>query len=83
MLNQKKISRAGGVTIPAHLRRELGLEAGEVMDIGYTNKGDIVLHRARGFCLFCKSDHDLIMYGGRFVCSTCINRMKKEAERHV
>lgn len=83
MLNQKKISRAGGVTIPAHLRRELGLEAGEVMDIGYTNKGDIVLHRSRGFCLFCKADHDLIMYGGRFVCSTCINQMKKEAERHV
>ena len=83
MRNQKKISRAGGVTIPAHLRRELGLEAGEVMDIGYTNKGDIVLHRSRGFCLFCKSDHDLIMHGGRFVCSTCINQMKKEAERHV
>ena len=77
MLNQKKISRAGSVTIPAHLRRELGLEPGEVLDVSHTNKGDIVLKRSRGFCLFCKSDRELVMYDGRFVCKTCIDRMKR------
>lgn len=82
MLNQKKISRAGSVTIPAHLRRELGLEPGEVLDVSHTNKGDIVLKRSRGFCLFCKSDRELVMHDGRFVCKTCIDRMKKEAD-HV
>lgn len=80
MLNQKKISRAGSVTIPAHLRRELGLEHGEVLDVSHTNKGDIVLRRSRGHCLFCKSDRELIVHDGRFVCKTCIDRMKKEAD---
>lgn len=82
MLNQKKISRAGSVTIPAHLRRELGLASGEVLDVSYTNKGDIILKRSRGSCLFCQSDRELVMHDGRFVCKTCIDRMKKEAD-HV
>ena len=80
MLNQKKISRAGSVTIPAHMRRELGLAAGEVRDVSYTNKGDIILKRSRGSCLFCRSDRELVMHDGRFVCKACIDRMKKEAE---
>jgi hypothetical protein len=80
MLNQKKISRAGSVTIPAHMRRELGLASGEVLDVSYTNKGDIILKRSRGSCLFCRSDRELVMHDGRFVCKACIDRMKKEAE---
>ena len=79
MLNQKKVSRAGSVTIPAHMRRDLGIEAGEAVDISYTNKGEIILSRSRGYCLFCKSDRELILHDGRFVCKTCIERMKEEA----
>ena len=82
MLNQKKISRVGSVTIPAHMRRGLGLASGEVLDVSYTNKGDIILKRSRGSCLFCRSDRELVMHDGRFVCKACIDRMKKEAE-HV
>ena len=80
MLHQKKVSRAGSVTIPAHMRRDLAIEAGEVVDISYTNQGDIVLSRSKGHCLFCKSDQKLVLHTGRFVCKVCIEKLTKEAE---
>lgn len=33
MLNEKKISKCGSITIPAHLRRKLGITAGEKKNI--------------------------------------------------
>ena len=36
LLNEKKITKAGAVTIPLHLRRELGITAGDKITVSVT-----------------------------------------------
>ncbi len=82
MLNQKKISRAGSVTIPAHLRRKYGITAGEQVAIEMDAAGMISMKRIVGRCVFCGADKELRMYKGRFVCAACAAALGKE-DGHV
>lgn len=81
MINNKKINKSGGVTIPASMRRDYGIEAGDKvsLDVNFKN-GDIILHRNEGSCMFCGKE-DVILYKGRYICRDCIADMKKEAEK--
>lgn len=80
MINNKKINKSGGITIPASLRRDYDINAGDKvsLDVNFRN-GDIIIHRNDGRCMFC-GDEDIILYKGRFICRACIEGMKKEAE---
>lgn len=72
----KKISKTGSVTIPAALRREYGLTNGDRFKIAVDEKdGTIILQRTQGSCLFCGADQRLIVFGGRFVCDGCVEKM--------
>ena len=82
MLNQKKINRAGSVTIPAHLRREYGITAGEQVAIEMDAAGMISMKRIVGRCVFCGADKALRAYKGRFVCAACAAALGKE-DGHV
>ena len=82
MMNQKKISRAGSVTIPAHLLREYGITAGEQVAIEMDAAGMISMKRIVGRCVFCGADKELRAYKGRFVCAACAAALGKE-DGHV
>jgi transcriptional pleiotropic regulator of transition state genes len=71
----KKLNRAGGVTLPSALRREYGFSAGEKFSVSVNDAGDVVLKRIEGQCLFCKAEQGLIKFHGRLVCDRCIERM--------
>lgn len=76
----KKISKTGAVTIPAALRREYGLADGERFNIAVEDDGSIRLQRTKGSCLFDGSEQDLILFDGRFVCASCVERMGAAAQ---
>lgn len=67
----KKMSKAGAITLPSALRREIGIEAGEKFAIQLQENGDVLLKRSQGSCIFCKSEMDLAAHKGRFVCRPC------------
>lgn len=72
----KKLNRSGGITLPAAIRREFGIEGGEKFGITIDNEdGTIILRRTEGHCLFCQSDKKLIVFHGRFVCAECVQQM--------
>ena len=75
MLNQKKISKTGGITIPSHLRREYGIEAGENFKMDVNDKGEIVLKRIVGSCIICSNNDDLIEINGKYVCHDCLESL--------
>lgn len=77
MENNKKINKSGSVTIPAHLRRNLGIEAGDRFQIEAQGDGKIVLKRTKGSCIFCKADDELSMYMGRLICRKCLDALKQ------
>lgn len=71
MEHNKKINRAGGIALPASLRREYGIETGEKVNINVNTQGIIEIKRIQGSCVFCHSDEDLKLYEGRYICSKC------------
>lgn len=75
MINEKKISKAGGVTIPSSLRRELGIENGERVKIDVNNAGDIILKRITGSCIMCGGNDELIKLDNKYICKGCISKI--------
>lgn len=74
----KKMSKSGSITLPAALRRDLGINEGEKFSIMPSNNGDITLTRIQGECIFCQSHKELLVYKGRFVCNQCASSMITE-----
>lgn len=73
MEHSKRITKNGAVTIPAALRRDLGIGGGERVKLEVQPGGEIVLRRITGVCIFCKTDQgELYKYRGRFVCESCL-----------
>jgi len=72
----KKMNKAGSVTLPAAMRRELGIGHGERFKIAAASDGAIILQRVQGECIFCKSSENLITHAGRFVCRNCVRAMQ-------
>lgn len=81
----KKLSKHGSITFPAALRREYGLSDGEKFSIHVDGEdGTILLQRTQGNCMFCRSDKELIVFRGRFICSCCVQGMDAEvSDRRV
>lgn len=76
----KKINKAGSLTIPSALRRELGIEPGARFKVDSKEDGSIVLTRTQGECIFCKSDVGLTVHMGRCVCKKCIEILNERGK---
>lgn len=77
MINTKRIGKSGGVTIPANLRRELGVAGGEKVNISVANDGSIIIKRIEGNCLLCGSYEGLTIFNKKPICRSCIEKIKK------
>lgn len=73
----KKIGRSGGITIPSHLRRDLGIQGGEKVGIEVDSNGNITIKRLLGSCIICGENENLRTIGKRFICGNCIAEMKE------
>jgi len=71
----KKITRAGGITIPAELRRDLGIQSGDGMEIevDYASK-TIQLKRYQVRCALCATADDVLILYGNGICRTCAEK---------
>lgn len=81
MLNEKKISKSGSITIPSHLRREMGLVAGERVKIEQEGNGNFFIQRIEGSCIFCGANEALKKVKGKFICKDCVNAILEEATK--
>lgn len=77
MLNEKKISKVGSITIPSHIRRQFGISESEKFKIEVVNNGEILLTRIVGSCIMCESNDELIEYKGKYICKECLNNINE------
>ena len=77
MLNEKKISKVGSITIPSHIRRQFGINESEKFKIEVVNNGEILLTRIVGSCIMCESNDELIEYKGKYICKECLNNINE------
>ncbi|NRY63212.1 AbrB/MazE/SpoVT family DNA-binding domain-containing protein [Clostridium beijerinckii] len=72
----RNLDNLGRVVIPKEIRKVLGINEGDPMEIVKVNN-DIVLRKYSKGCIFCGSDKDVSEFNNVSVCSRC-----RDALRH-
>lgn len=80
MMREKRLSKGGSLTIPADLRRELGIGEGEKFKVEVAPKGEILLSRIDGSCIACGSSEELRRIEKIYLCRGCYEKMKEVFE---
>lgn len=73
----RPIDKMGRVVIPRELRRTLGLEFGDRLEV-YIDGDSVVLRKNDKRCTICGSTRNLTTDGK--LCIPCIKKYKKEVE---
>ena len=66
----RKIDELGRIVLPVELRRKLGIEIHDAMEI-YTDDNNIVLRKYEPSCIFCGDAKNVFRFGGKNICPNC------------
>jgi AbrB family transcriptional regulator, transcriptional pleiotropic regulator of transition state genes len=70
----RKVDELGRVVIPIELRRTLGIEVKDALEI-YVDGEKIILKKYEPACIFCGNADNVKHFGSRLVCRECIDKM--------
>ena len=66
----RKVDELGRVVLPVEMRRTLGIEERDPMEISLVGE-TITLRKVQNLCIFCGGEKDLLEYNGKCVCGDC------------
>ena len=70
----RKVDDLGRIVLPVELRRQLGIKAGDELDIAVDGVM-VMLHKIESRCVFCDSQEGLRAYCEKQVCSDCLSQL--------
>ncbi len=70
----RKTDALGRIVIPVELRRTLGIEIKDLIEI-YVDGDMVVLKKYEPTCVFCSSSTDVIEYKEKNVCRNCAEKL--------
>lgn len=74
--NFREIDKAGRIVISKDIRKHLNIRAGDVLHIEADDQC-VTIKKAESKCVFCNTLENLTEFGGKFVCCTCLDKLKK------
>jgi len=72
----RKVDELGRVVIPIELRRTLGIEEKDALEI-YVDGEHIILKKYEPACIFCDDARDVIVYKGKNICKKCLAELSQ------
>ncbi|WP_044973413.1 AbrB/MazE/SpoVT family DNA-binding domain-containing protein [Ruminococcus sp. HUN007] len=72
----RKIDELGRIVLPKELRRTLGLNDRESVEI-YVDQDAIILKKFKSTCVLCGDNEDLLDFKGKSICQKCMNELRK------
>lgn len=69
----RKVDELGRVVIPIELRRTLGIDEKDALEI-YTDNEKIVLKKYEPACIFCNNAENVKNFKGKLVCTECVKK---------
>ena len=72
----RKVDELGRIVLPIELRRTLGIEEKDRIEI-FVDGESIILRKYQPACIFCDNAKDIINYKGKNICSACMKELKK------
>lgn len=70
----RKVDVLGRLVLPIELRRTLGIEVRDPLEI-FVDGEDIILRKYTPACVCCGSTEELVEYKGRKICRDCIKSL--------
>jgi len=74
----RKVDELGRVVIPIELRRTLGIDEKDALEI-YVDHERIILKKYEPACVFCGNAEDVQNFRGKNVCRECAAAMSSQA----
>lgn len=73
----RKVDELGRIVLPIELRRTLGIEEKDRIEI-FVDDESIILRKYQPACIFCDNAKDIINYKGKNICPDCIRAMSEK-----
>ena len=73
----RKVDELGRIVLPIELRRTLGIEEKDRIEI-FVDGESIILRKYQPACIFCDNAKDIINYKGKNFCPDCIRAMNEK-----
>lgn len=73
----RKVDELGRIVLPIELRRTLGIEEKDRIEI-FVDGESIILRKYQPDCIFCDNAKDIINYKGKNICPDCIRAMNEK-----
>ncbi|WP_156204760.1 AbrB/MazE/SpoVT family DNA-binding domain-containing protein [Candidatus Syntrophocurvum alkaliphilum] len=73
----RKVDELGRIVIPIELRRTMGIEEKDALEI-YVDNERIILRKYEPACLFCGNAEDVLNYKGKNLCKSCLTELSKQ-----
>ena len=70
----RKMDTLGRVVIPIELRRTLGIDVKDSIEI-FVDEDTIILKKYHPACMFCDNAADIIQYNGKNICKECAKKI--------
>lgn len=69
--NYKKVSSHGSINIPVAMRREIGIQCGDPMEVSLNN-GVVTVRPYAPRCIFCGTNENVLhRLHGKHICAVC------------
>ena len=72
----RKVDELGRIVLPIELRRTLGIEEKDRIEI-FVEGESVILRKYQPACIFCGSSDDIKQVHGKNVCAKCIKELQK------
>ena len=76
----RKVDGLGRVVLPKELRRTLGVDMKDSMEI-YVDGEQIILKKYQPACIFCDNATDVVNFMGKNICSDCLKFINEAAAK--
>ena len=79
----RKLDELGRIVIPIELRRTLGIEEKDPLEIFTNENGDIILRKYEPGCEFCGSLENVKVFSKKHICQSCIDKLVMSNQEQI
>ena len=83
MKEYKRITSKGGLNIPVSIRRAMGLQCRDAMELEVTGENELVVRPYQIRCIFCGNLDVMSKWKGKGICKECLAEIAKGAKSNV